>query len=187
MAIKAIILDVYGVLITNAADIAFDQLGGDHSKYGEEIKNLYRAYDLGYLTFEEEHSQIAQMLGVSYQEWVEVMQSATHYNKPLIDYLNDLPLKRAIMSNIGQESLADMKQGLDLSKIDEMIISSEVGFVKPDPRIYQVALERLGVEPVDCLFVDDSQINVDGALQLGLQAVLYTNNSELRKSIQNLL
>jgi putative hydrolase of the HAD superfamily len=58
------------------------------------------------------------------------------------------------------------------ARIDAAVFSCSVGMVKPDPRIYRIAAERLGVEPGDCLFVDDQPTFVEGALEAGMDAVL---------------
>ena len=58
------------------------------------------------------------------------------------------------------------------SRIDEPVFSCSVGVAKPDPRIYRIAAERLGVEAGDCLFVDDQPTFVEGALEAGMDAVL---------------
>jgi putative hydrolase of the HAD superfamily len=57
--------------------------------------------------------------------------------------------------------------------IDEPVFSCSVGVAKPDPRIYAIAAERLGVEPGECLFVDDQPSFVDGALEAGMDAVIF--------------
>lgn len=56
--------------------------------------------------------------------------------------------------------------------IDEPVFSCSVGVAKPDVRIYRIAAERLGVDPADCLFVDDQPSFVEGALAAGMDAVL---------------
>jgi glucose-1-phosphatase len=53
---------------------------------------------------------------------------------------------------------------------DVAISSHQVGFCKPDPRIYQVALDRLGVSPDEVMFFDDADANVAAASQLGMRA-----------------
>jgi putative hydrolase of the HAD superfamily len=56
-------------------------------------------------------------------------------------------------------------------RIDEPVFSCSVGVAKPDPRIYRIAAERLGVEPGECLFVDDQPPFVEGARAAGMDAV----------------
>jgi putative hydrolase of the HAD superfamily len=54
---------------------------------------------------------------------------------------------------------------------------------KPDAEIYTALLDTLGAEPADCLFVDDRQINVDGARAVGLAAHLWTSADELAPAL----
>lgn len=54
--------------------------------------------------------------------------------------------------------------------VDEAVFSCSVGVVKPNRRIYEIAAERLGVEPGDCLFVDDQPDFVRGAIEAGMDA-----------------
>ena len=54
---------------------------------------------------------------------------------------------------------------------DEIIESSVVGVRKPEPRFYEIACERLGVEPSDCVFLDDLGINLKPAKAMGMQTI----------------
>jgi len=56
---------------------------------------------------------------------------------------------------------------------DETVISGDVGMHKPQPEIYLLACERLGVDPEDCVFVDDLRENVTGAEAVGMTAILH--------------
>ncbi|NQU10962.1 HAD family hydrolase, partial [bacterium] len=58
--------------------------------------------------------------------------------------------------------------------IDGLIVSDDVGFTKPDPRIFAVAMTRLGVGPADCLMIGDAwEGDVRGALQAGMRAIWF--------------
>ena len=66
------------------------------------------------------------------------------------------------------------------TELFEVVIdSSEVGIRKPDPAIYRLACERLGVAPDRAAFVDDIETNVEGARALGLTAIRFTTNGEV--------
>ncbi len=60
-----------------------------------------------------------------------------------------------------------------LTTIDVMVDGSLEGVLKPDPRIYHLVTQRLGVAPHDCLFVDDQPGNVAGAVAVGMSAVWF--------------
>lgn len=59
---------------------------------------------------------------------------------------------------------------------DGGVVSAFEGLVKPDPAIYQILLKRFGLDPADCLFIDDMQKNVDGARAEGMNAVRFTGD-----------
>jgi len=80
--------------------------------------------------------------------------------------------KLAVLSNGVTEILDRVRTERNLDRtFDAVVVSCEVGCMKPDPAIFRIALERLGVEAVDSLFVDDRAVNVAGAEAIGLHAL----------------
>ena len=81
-------------------------------------------------------------------------------------------LRTALLSNADQlaPSLAPLR-----TAFDAIVLSGEEGFGKPDPRIYKIAAERLGLAPNECVFVDDLAINVRGAAEVGMVGVHHTD------------
>jgi epoxide hydrolase-like predicted phosphatase len=70
---------------------------------------------------------------------------------------------------------------------DPLVVSAEEGIAKPDPRIYQRTLERLGIEPAQAVFVDDFEDNVAGARWVGMQAVHFTSTPQAISAVRALL
>jgi len=64
-------------------------------------------------------------------------------------------------------------------KLDPVILSYEVGVMKPDPRIYKILATRAGIEQSKVLFIDDSEVNVAGARQAGLMSLRFTDVDSL--------
>jgi HAD superfamily hydrolase (TIGR01509 family) len=62
---------------------------------------------------------------------------------------------------------------------DDILISSEVGMTKPDERIFRLAASRLGLEPHECAFVDDSEHNIAAAEAVGMRGVLFRSVADL--------
>jgi putative hydrolase of the HAD superfamily len=58
-----------------------------------------------------------------------------------------------------------------LSLFDEIIESSKVGVRKPDPRFYELACDRLGIEPAEAVFLDDLGINLKPARAMGMTTI----------------
>ena len=70
---------------------------------------------------------------------------------------------------------------------DATVISGDVGLHKPQPEIYELACERLGVEARECVFVDDLRENVAGAEAVGMTGVLHRDASETLPTLESLL
>ncbi|MEP9384174.1 HAD family phosphatase [Nocardioides sp. KR10-350] len=70
---------------------------------------------------------------------------------------------------------------------DPIVISGEVGLRKPDPAIYDLVLDRLGLAAEECVFVDDAEPNVIGAREAGMHGLLHTEPSATRVALAELL
>ncbi|MDO4246302.1 MAG: HAD family hydrolase [Deinococcus sp.] len=90
----------------------------------------------------------------------------------VLDELRSGGVKLGIVTNGWVEAQTQTLRGLDLPRrVDDVVISKAVGLSKPDPRIYRLALRRLGVEASSCWFVGDSPRNdVWGPQQVGMKA-----------------
>lgn len=62
---------------------------------------------------------------------------------------------------------------------DPVILSYKVKSSKPDPKVYEIAIERLGVKPSEIIFIDNLSINIDGADKLGMKTVLAKNSDQV--------
>ena len=69
---------------------------------------------------------------------------------------------------------------------DGLFISGYEKITKPDPEIYRLLESRFGIKLEECLFVDDRQVNIDGAEAVGMQAVLFTGYDDIVKRFDEL-
>jgi putative hydrolase of the HAD superfamily len=118
--------------------------------------------------------ELARFLEAEHAAWepARVLGSTTH---ALLDGLRDRGLRLGLVSNAfdpGWLLHRDLEQMGLAERLDFAVFSSEVGFRKPDPRIFRVALEALGVAPENTLFVGDRLYeDVRGAGELGMTTV----------------
>ena len=63
------------------------------------------------------------------------------------------------------------------------VLSYRIGYLKPEPKIYLAAAESVETTPQQCLFIDDREINVDGAQSLGMQSIQFTGIEKLRQDL----
>jgi len=114
------------------------------------------------------------------------------YQKPM-DHMLDLlgRLKQhyrlAALTTISKEWLDYKKEKYKLDSYFEVIVSSGYsGLTKPDPRIYEMVIERLNVKPEQCLFIDDSQKILSPAEKLGMKIILFSGQSDLERDLKKL-
>jgi epoxide hydrolase-like predicted phosphatase len=70
---------------------------------------------------------------------------------------------------------------------DHIIISAEVGIVKPDPAIYELCLQALNVEPDEAIFIDDFRENIEGAKSVGMQAIHFQDPKQASTELKEKL
>jgi len=93
-------------------------------------------------------------------------------------------LLTAILSNIGDNVLASVERTFNwLPRFDVLIWSYQWHMAKPDPAIYRLCLDKLGVRPDESLFLDDKLINVEAAHSLGIKAIHFTTIERLRQDL----
>jgi putative hydrolase of the HAD superfamily len=94
-------------------------------------------------------------------------------------------LLTCLVSNSWGTSIYDEAQLREL--FDAIVISGQVGLHKPQPEIFELAAERLGVAPRSCVFVDDLRENCAGAEAVGMTAILHRDAGETIGRMQELL
>jgi HAD superfamily hydrolase (TIGR01493 family) len=92
----------------------------------------------------------------------------------------------AVLSNTSRQGFAGylvQRRGFG-GLFDKVISSAEVGFAKPEPEIYHLALDRLHIKPKQALFVDDLERNTAAAEALGIPSIIFTTADALRKELK---
>jgi putative hydrolase of the HAD superfamily len=112
----------------------------------------------------------------------EVYFEALHPNEPMIELMRQLKaegLRMAMLTNNVREWEPVWRPMLPVDEIFETVVDSGfVGVRKPEARIYEMTLERLGLAAGVCLFVDDLLPNIEGARALGMNAVHFRDNEQ---------
>ena len=116
--------------------------------------------------------------------------SSEQLDSEFVEFLQSLPpqYKIVILSNAWSDarSFHNAKFKFD-TWVDVAIYSAEVKLLKPDPRIYQLALAQLNLPADACVFVDDKLTNVQAAQSLGMQGVCYRDTQQTMREIKKYL
>lgn len=93
-----------------------------------------------------------------------------------------------LLSNYGVNTFAEAKRSFAfLNNADGMVISYEIGHIKPEPEMYEELIHRYGVEPEESVFIDDLQLNVEAAERMGFHGIRFTTRAEVLKKLEDLL
>ena len=180
--IQAVIFDWGGVLMRTADPgprLAWDaRLGlaaGSINRLVFESGDWQRA-QLGQISEDEVWSNLGARLDLAPDALAELRRdfwAGDRLEAEMVTLVRRLRprFKTALLSNFPASLRALLTQCGVTDAFDEMVISGEVGMVKPDARIYLLAAGRLGVPVGECLFVDDFVENVKGARAAGMQAL----------------
>lgn len=110
------------------------------------------------------------------------------YNQPLLDFIASLRknYKIGILTNYSPDGYEHYVVPIK-DCFDDIVVSSFVGVAKPHPEIYQIAAERLGVKPPECLYIDDEEYRVDGAKNTGMTGIVYKGFENFKKELAAVL
>ncbi len=199
LTIKAIIWDVGGVLERTekpqprkdlAEWLGLPILELETIIFGNE--DDYRI-QLGQISMEEHKSHVAKKLNLSPTEIESVFTdffAGDVLDLELIDYIRELKQKysTAIISNYSKLLRSKINDEWKIGDaFDYIICSAEVSIMKPNPEIYQIALEQIGFPPEETIFIDDFLINIEAANNLGIHGLLFQNKKQTIIKLDTLL
>lgn len=207
MPIRAIVSDFGGVLTTpllgsfmafqNETGISMESLGramqtiaerdGEHPLFELERGRMSEAHFL-----DQVRDALEPELGhrPTLHRFREIYFDALDPNEPMIELMWDLKrrgLRMGLLTNNVREWEPYWRPMLPVDEIFEVVVDSGfVGMRKPEPEIYELTVERLGdgLQPSDCLFIDDGEPNVEGARAVGMTAIHFRDNDQAIAEIQ---
>jgi epoxide hydrolase-like predicted phosphatase len=202
--IRAVVSDFGGVLTSPLIEgfLAYqEQTGvtpedlGTAMARAEQRHGQHPLYQLerGEITEEEFGRRLQDGLpeGFDLRHLREVYFERLRPNAPMIDYMRELrgrALRMALCTNNVREWEPLWRAKLpELDEIFEVVVDSAfVGTRKPERRIFELTLERLGgdLRFADCVFVDDVKVNCDAAQALGMKAVLFEDSQRAIEAIE---
>jgi putative hydrolase of the HAD superfamily len=197
--IQAVVSDFGGVLTTpllgsfmafqDTTGISTEDLGRAMAAIAEEDGEnaLYRLErgDISEAAFLERLAEALEpLLGhrPELHRFKEIYFEALDANEPMIELMRELKgegYRMAMLTNNVREWEPLWRSMLPVDEIFETVVDSGfVGVRKPEPRIYELTLERIGLPGEACLFVDDLAHNCDGARDAGMTAVHFRDNAQ---------
>ncbi len=174
---KAIILDMYGVIVK--------QTGDDFVPYVRQIFPNLRPEDIYLPWFQADMGEISSLdvwskLGFTgdlekvEKEYLDTIE----LNDGFVDFISAAKkhFKTAIISNDSSRWGRYLREKFDINKyFDAVSVSGDLRIKKPDRRIFELTIEKLGCAAADCLYVDDREEYLTAAEALGMKTVMFNS------------
>jgi putative hydrolase of the HAD superfamily len=180
---KALIFDFFGVICTEVAprwiqkNLPNEDAQILHEKF---VKNV----DLGVAPNEKMFETLGGMVQKSSDQVQNEWQELISIDGELVSLIRELKKTKRIglCSNAWLSFIRPILDAHDLNSLfDTLVISSEVGIVKPNPEIFLLVAEKLDFTPNQCIFVDDNPVNIKAAESIGMQGILYKTIQDLNQ------
>ena len=198
MSKRGLLVDFGGVLTTNVFD-SFKAFCVTEGLDPDAVRRLFREdaialaelrrLEKGELTEEEFSERFGPMLGVSNTDGlVDRLFAGMGPDEAMIEAVKTAKrsgIQTGLISNSWGHGRYDRDAFPEM--FDGVVISGEVGLYKPEPEIYELGAERVGLAPEDCVFVDDLKENVAGAEAVGMTAILHRGADTTLPELKRLL
>jgi putative hydrolase of the HAD superfamily len=194
---SAVLLDWGGVMTTDlfASFRAFcAQEGLDPARLRDlfradpAARELLVAFETGGIGEEEFEPRLAAALGVEQDGLIDRLFAGSTLDEDMVSgvrALHDAGTPTGMVSN--SWGTRRYPRALLGELFDGLVISGEEGFRKPDPRMYELGAQRIGVAPAACVFVDDLPFNLEPARELGMAVIHHSSAPATLAELQRLL
>jgi putative hydrolase of the HAD superfamily len=196
--VKGLVLDYGGVLTTNVFD-SFRDFCVSEGLEPDAVKGLFRAdpnarrlvraVETGDIAESEFSERFGALLGVADTErLIDRLFGGMGPDEAMLDAVRNARaqgVRTGLISNSMGEGRYDRAAFPEL--FDGVVISGEVGLHKPQPEIFELGCERIGLPPAECVFVDDLRENCEGAEAVGMTAILHRGAEGTVPELERLL
>ena len=183
---SVIIFDFFDVIRTDAYRVWLDL--HNYRLDGIFLESVQRM-DRGDISLTEFLDILGGISGQTRKQVQTDMDNGAKLDYEVLDIIQKLgnSFKIGLLSNAPSDFLRNLLGQYDLEKyFDVIVISSEVGLIKPHPEIFTHILEKMEVTADKAIFIDDNQRNIIGAENVGIKSILYKDHKQLLNELEQL-
>ena len=189
--IKAIVFDLGGVLIDWNPRHMYRKVFEDEAEMEHflgEIATLEwnSQHDAGIrwadgvAQLSEEHPEYADLIEMYMTRWTEMLNGPIDGTVAILADLKEADYEVYALTNWSAETFPIALERYDfLGWFEDIVVSGDEKLTKPDARIYEILLERVGRNAYECVFIDDSPANIEAARKLGLVGIPFHSPEQL--------
>lgn len=195
--IKNIIFDIGNVLFTFRPEEYLSNKYKDKILREKLFSEVFRSeewveLDRGTMTEEEAVVSICRRIPelerevrAVFNDWQEILLPVEE-SIELLKELKGRGYGIYLLSNFHLKPFQMIKNHTLIKYCDGMVISAAVNYIKPEPSIYQSLLEKYNLDPGECIFIDDTTKNLEGARAFNIETIHFTNTSKVREKLKKI-
>ncbi|MFZ2545359.1 MAG: HAD-IA family hydrolase [Candidatus Saccharimonadales bacterium] len=188
--IKAVIFDCLGVLTTDGWKMMREEYFTNDVGLMQRALDIDKAVNAGMIEYDEFIAEVAKMTGLSDDETYNRISYSNVANTTLFEYIYQKlkpTYKIGMLSNAADNWLNNLFIAEQIAVFDEILLSYQIGTTKPDSLMYETISYRLGVEPDECIFVDDQPYYIEASERLGMKGVHFADTKSVIQNIEELI
>jgi epoxide hydrolase-like predicted phosphatase len=188
--VKAIVFDYFGVIVEDS--VVSKWIKKNFSDPESRIKAVVESsikWDLGETGYSEFNKILSRYTGIPANQIFSTFFENIKMHQGTIELIKLLKnnYKIILLSNAPKENLQKMLKNQNIENLfNEIVISAEHKIMKPDPKIYELMLSIGGINASEAIFIDDRQVNVDAAANLGIKSFLFTDATTLKNDLTSM-
>ena len=188
MAIKAIIFDCFGVLVTSARNA----LVGEYPQFRTRIDDIAHQSDYGLISRQQFIDSLADILGMTSHDADSLYSNVTVRDEKAINWVKELKkskkYKIGMLSNVGPGFVNKLFSPTDQKEMfDEIVLSYNVGIAKPEIAIFELVAKKLGVKMSECVMIDDTEQNISAATSADMIGIRFIDINQAQDELSRLL
>lgn len=198
MTVRAVFFDLGGVIVRTEYQAPRQRLAERLGMEYEDLEKLVfassssRQASVGQISAEQHWESVAKRLGRPVAEAQAIREeffAGDIVDRDLLAFIRTLRPRTytGVISNAWPDLREYMVEQKFDDAFDHIVISAEVGVMKPEARIYQVALEQAGVSPSEAVFVDDMPANIEGCQAVGMRGIHFRTPQQALGELRELL
>jgi len=152
-----------------------------------ERQDAGRSFSEAAALLRAQHPQHAELIEAYGARFDEMMKGPIDGSVAILQALHDRGVPLYALSNWSAETYPQAARRFDFLRLFRgLVISGEVGVIKPDQRIFRILLERHRIAPAEAVYIDDNPRNAEVARALGLHGIHFTDPLKLRRELEDL-
>ena len=198
MGIRAVFFDLGGVILRTEYQAPRERLAERLNMTYEELNKIVfesdsgRKASIGLISADEHLAAVTRRLGRPASEASAIREeffAGDVLDRSLLEFIRSLRPrhKTGVISNAWPDLRSYLVENKIEDVFDVLVVSAEVGVMKPEPKIYQIALDQLKIKPGEAVFVDDMSSNVEAARTLGMQGILFRSPEQTTDKLKEIL